>query len=303
MIYTLTLNPSLDHHLKVASLKLGETNRAEEAISPGGKGINVSKVLKNLGEDSTCLGFLAGFTGEELERRLIAQGLSCDFVKIRGGLTRINTKIKGEVETEINGLGPEIKESDRDRLLEKIDGLSDGDTLFLSGSIPSSLGQDFYATLMKNLSGREVRILVDATGEALKACLKYEPFLVKPNLRELEELFSCQIRSREEIAQYAENLKELGAKNVIISLGGEGAYLTSEAGDKIFRPAFKGKVVNTVGAGDSMVAGFFYGVNQGYSYERAFDLALACGTGTSFSEGLADRKTIENLLKGEENAN
>lgn len=298
MIYTLTLNPAIDHVVRIENLEFGETNRMEEeSISAGGKGINVSKILKNLNEDSVALGFIAGFTGKEIERLLKKEGLSTDFICIKNGFTRINTKIKSQKETEINGPGLIIQKEDIKDLLNKIDEIKDGDYLFLSGSIPSSMDNEFYAEIMKHLSSKSVTIAVDTTDEALKKTLEYSPTLIKPNLRELEEFFDTEIHENEEIEKYTKKLQEMGAKNIIISMGGDGAYFLSEQGDSLFLKAPKGKVIDTVGSGDSMVAGFIYAIKHGYSYIEAFKFSVSCGSATAFSENLATKEEVLNIYK------
>lgn len=298
MIYTLTLNPAIDHVVRIENLEFGETNRMEEeSISAGGKGINVSKILKNLNEDSVALGFIAGFTGKEIERLLKEEGLSTDFICIKNGFTRINTKIKSHKETEINGPGLIIQKEDIKDLLNKIDEIKDGDYLFLSGSIPSSMDNEFYAEIMRHLSSKNVTIAVDTTGEALKKTLEYSPKLIKPNLRELEEFFDIEIYENEEIEKYTKKLQEMGAKNIIISMGGDGAYFLSELGDSLFLKAPKGKVIDTVGSGDSMVAGFIYAIKHGYSYIEAFKFSVSCGSATAFSENLATKEEVLNIYK------
>lgn len=298
MIYTLTLNPAIDHVVRIENLEFGETNRMEEeSISAGGKGINVSKILKNLNEDSVALGFIAGFTGKEIERLLKEEGLSTDFICIKNGFTRINTKIKSHKETEINGPGLIIQKEDTKDLLNKIDEIKDGDYLFLSGSIPSSMDNEFYAEIMRHLSSKNVTIAVDTTGEALKKTLEYSPKLIKPNLRELEEFFDIEIYENEEIEKYTKKLQEMGAKNIIISMGGDGAYFLSEQGDSLFLKAPKGKVIDTVGSGDSMVAGFIYAIKHGYSYIEAFKFSVSCGSATAFSENLATKEEVLDIYK------
>lgn len=298
MIYTLTLNPAIDHVVRIENLEFGETNRMEEeSISAGGKGINVSKILKNLNEDSVALGFIAGFTGKEIERLLKEEGLSTDFICIKNGFTRINTKIKSHKETEINGPGLIIQKEDIKDLLNKIDEIKDGDYLFLSGSIPSSMDNEFYAEIMRQLSSKNVTIAVDTTGEALKKTLEYSPKLIKPNLRELEEFFDIEIYENKEIEKYTKKLQEMGAKNIIISMGGDGAYFLSEQGDSLFLKAPKGKVIDTVGSGDSMVAGFIYAIKHGYSYIEAFKFSVSCGSATAFSENLATKEEVLNIYK------
>lgn len=298
MIYTLTLNPAIDHIVRVNKLELGETNRMqEESISAGGKGINVSKILKNLDQESIALGYISGFTGRELEKIINAEGISSYFIHVENGFTRINTKIKSEKETEINGPGLEITEKDKEDLLDRLDKIQDGDYLLLSGSIPSSIGDGFYAEIMESLSSKDVTIAVDTTGQALKKTLEYRPKLIKPNLRELEDFFDVQIYDDKDVEKYSKKLQEMGAKNIIISMGGDGAYFLSEEGDSLFLEAPKGKVIDTVGSGDSMVAGFIYAIKEGYSLEEAFKFSLSCGSATAFSENLATKNEILYLYK------
>lgn len=298
MIYTLTLNPAIDHVVKLDKLEIGETNRMhEENISAGGKGINVSKILKNLGENSIVLGYIAGFTGNEIDRILKEEGLSTDFIHIRDGFTRINTKIKSEKETEINGPGLKICKQEIEKLFDKLDDIKDGDYLFLSGSIPSSMDNGFYAKIMERLFSKNVNIAVDTTGGALVKTLKYSPKIIKPNLRELEELFNCQIAENVQIERYSKRLQEMGAKNIIISMGGDGAYFLSEKGDSIFLEAPKGNVIDTVGSGDSMLAGFIFALKNNFSLVEAFKFSVSCGSATAFSEKLATKNEIYKIYK------
>ena len=298
MIYTLTLNPAIDHIVKLDKLEIGETNRMhEENISAGGKGINVSKILKNLGENSIVLGYIAGFTGNEIDRILKEEGLSTDFIYIRDGFTRINTKIKSEKETEINGPGLKICKQEIEKLFDKLDDIKDGDYLFLSGSIPSSMDNGFYAKIMERLFSKNVNIAVDTTGGALVKTLKYSPKIIKPNLRELEELFNCQIAENVQIERYSKRLQEMGAKNIIISMGGDGAYFLSEKGDSIFLEAPKGNVIDTVGSGDSMLAGFIFALKNNFSLVEAFKFSVSCGSATAFSEKLATKNEIYKIYK------
>lgn len=292
MIYTLTLNPAIDHVIRLSNLENGETNRAfEESISAGGKGINVSKILKNLGEESMALGYLAGFTGKEIERILEEdEKIACDFIFLEKGFTRINTKIKADHETEINGPGPVLDEKDIDLLMEKFDAIKEGDYLFLSGSIPASLGDSFYALIMKRLKDKGVSIVVDCTGKALEETLEFSPILVKPNVRELEDFFKTEIKDNGDIEKYAGKLMNMGPKNVIVSMGGEGAYFISQDGESLFLDAPKGKVVDTVGSGDSMVAGFIYGLKKGFSPVESFKFAVSCGSASAFSSKLATKE-------------
>ncbi|MGX7076203.1 1-phosphofructokinase [Globicatella sanguinis] len=294
MIYTLTLNPALDHIVRLEKVEAGETNRMDaESVSAGGKGINVSKILKNLGERSIALGYIAGFTGKEIERVLRDEDkILSDFILVKEGFTRINTKIKADVETEINGPGLTINEADRQELINKLEDVKNGDYLFLSGSIPASLGNGFYAEIMELLKDKEVAIAVDTTGEALKLSLPYGPTLVKPNLRELEDFFGVTIEDPQQIEHYSKELQKMGAKNIIVSMGGDGAYFLSSQGDSLFLAAPKGEVIDTVGSGDSMVAGFMYGLKNQYSPIEAFKLGVSCGSATAFSENLGTKDEI-----------
>ncbi|MFM1524120.1 MULTISPECIES: 1-phosphofructokinase [Helcococcus] len=298
MIYTLTLNPAIDHIVRLDNLKIGETNRMiEESINAGGKGINVSKLLKNLDEKSIVLGYIAGFTGKEIDRMLKEEGLSTDFICVKNGFTRINTKIKSEKETEINGPGLNVDQQEIEKLFDKLDDIKDGDYLFLSGSIPSSMDNGFYAKIMEKLSDKNINIAVDTTGESLKKTLDYSPKIIKPNLRELEELFDCEIKDKIQIEEYSKKLQEMGVKNIIISMGGDGAYFLSEDGDSMFLEAPKGKVIDTVGSGDSMLAGFMYALKNNFSLLEAFKFSVSCGSATAFSETMATKKEIYKIYK------
>lgn len=297
MIYTVTLNPAVDHIVRLSALEKGETNRAvAESISAGGKGINVSKILKNLGERSIALGFVAGFTGREMERILReTDKIVSDFIHLQEGFTRINTKIKADRETEINGPGPIITQADVNRFMEKISEAERGDIVFLSGSIPASLGDGFYAEIMKALQEKQATIVVDTTGEALRKTLPYRPILVKPNVRELEDFFGATIENRADIAAYAKKMQDMGARNVIISMGGDGAYFLSEQGDQLFLAAPQGNVIDTVGSGDSVVAGFVYAWKNGFSLQEAFRFGVCCGSATAFSDTLATKEEVDQL--------
>ena len=298
MICTVTFNPSLDYIVSVDDFQLGMTNRtSSELILPGGKGITVSIVLKNLGLDSTALGYAAGFTGEELIRRLTEFGVNADFIKINHGMTRINLKLKSIDGTEINGCGPDIDAEALEQLMEKIDRLQEGDVLVLAGSIPYSMPDDIYQRILERIQGRGVLTVVDATRDLLVKVLPYHPFLVKPNNHELGEIFGKELNRDEEITQAARKLQQRGARNVLVSMAGDGALLLDETGavHRIGTP--KGKVVNSVGAGDSMVAGFIAGYLQSGSYSYALRLGTACGSATAFSLGLAERRDIDALLK------
>ena len=294
MICTVTFNPSLDYIVSVDDFQLGMTNRtSSELILPGGKGINVSIVLKNLGLDSTALGYAAGFTGEELIRRLNEFGVNADFIKIDHGMTRINLKLKSIDGTEINGCGPDIDAKALEQLMEKIDRLGDGDVLVLAGSIPYTMPDDMYQRILERIQGRGVLTVVDATRDLLVKVLPYHPFLVKPNNYELGEIFGVKLSTREEVVPYGKKLQEMGAQNVLISMAGEGAVLIAENGDVYEEPAPKGKLINGVGAGDSMVAGFMAGYMEKQDYEYAFHMGIAAGSASAFSENLATREEIE----------
>lgn len=295
MIYTLTFNPALDYAVYPSSLTLGKTNRStKERIDFGGKGINVSYVLHQLGEPTTALGFVAGFTGEALCAMLEETGVRCDFVRLERGMTRINVKIKGERETEINAAGPEIPQQALDALCEKLDRLTAEDTLLLAGSVPATLPRNIYETICARLAERGVRLAVDAEGELLRSVLKYHPFVIKPNRDELSALAGRELTSDADIEAAARELQTMGARNVLVSLGGDGALLLDETGAVHRAPAVGGKPVNTVGAGDSMVAGFLSGVRQGYEY--ALRLGVAAGGATATSLSLASKEEIERLL-------
>ena len=293
MIYTVTFNPAIDYLVYVPELTVGSIIRSEkEKTFCGGKGINVSFVLQELGIESTAMGFIAGFTGSAIEQALGGGIIHTDFVHLKEGLTRINVKIRSEYETDINGQGPAISENDIKALLGKLEELKHGDTLVLAGSIPNTLPSDIYEKIMELLSGTGVRFVVDATKDLLLNSLKYRPFFIKPNNDELGEIFGVRIEKPETAIQYARKLREMGAVNVLVSMGGEGAVLVDENGKEYYMPAINGKVVNTVGAGDSMVAGFLAGYVQKSDYAYALQLGTAAGGATAFGEGLATRDEI-----------
>ncbi len=297
MIATVTFNPALDYIVRVDDMQLGSINRATyERVLPGGKGINVSIVLGNLGHESRALGFVAGFTGDELIRLCREAGVSCDFVRVAEGMTRINVKVKAHEETELNGQGPAITAGDVDELLAKLDTLTEGDTLVISGSVPTVLPHDMYERIMTRLDGRGVRVVVDAERDLLTRVLPLHPFLVKPNNHELGDIFNVTLKTRDEVIPYAKKLQEMGAANVLVSMAGEGGVLVAETGEVFQSPAAKGTVVNSVGAGDSSVAGFIAGLMETGSYEQAFHMALATGSASAFSEELATRPEVEALL-------
>lgn len=298
MIYTVTFNPSLDYIVSVKDFKLGLTNRTDsELMLPGGKGINVSIVLKNLGIDNTALGFVAGFTGKEVVKRLEKFGVKNGFLEIPEGFTRINVKLKSIDGTEINGQGPSVSEEKLKMLMEKLDELREGDVLFLSGSIPASMPDDTYRKIMERLKGRGVLISVDATQDLLLKVLPHQPFLIKPNNHELGEIFGVELKTRESVVPYGKRLQEMGARNVLISMAGEGAVLIAEDGQVYDAPAPKGVLKNGVGAGDSMVAGFMAGWLDRRQYRHAFYMGVAAGSASAFSERLAVKEEIEQVYE------
>ena len=298
MIYTVTFNPSLDYIVSVKDFKLGLTNRTDsELMLPGGKGINVSIVLKNLGIDNTALGFVAGFTGEEVVKRLEKFGVKNGFLEIPEGFTRINVKLKSIDGTEINGQGPSISEEKIEQLMTRLDEMGEGDVLFLSGSIPASMPDDTYQKIMERLKDKGVLISVDATQELLLKVLPYHPFLIKPNNHELGEIFGVELRTRESVVPYGKKLQEMGAENVLISMAGEGAVLIASDGQVYDAPAPKGILKNGVGAGDSMVAGFMAGWLERKEYRHAFHMGVAAGSASAFSEQLAVKEEIDQVYE------
>ena len=294
MIYTVTFNPSLDYIVSVDDFQLGMTNRTDsELMLPGGKGINVSTVLGNLGIPSTALGFVAGFTGDEIVRRVEQMNVRSDFIRVENGISRINVKLKSIDGTEINGAGPEIGEDMIALLMEKLDQLKEGDILVLAGSIPTSMPDDMYSRIMEMLDGRGVMIVVDATKDLLLNVLPYHPFLIKPNNHELGEIFGATPTTREAVVPFAKKLQEMGARNVLVSMAGEGAVLVTADGQIFSTPAPKGTLVNGVGAGDSMVAGFLAGWMEQTDYRHAFYMGVAAGSASAFSEYLATRPEVD----------
>lgn len=297
MIYTVTFNPAIDYVVHTNEMQVGLVNRSEsEEIYFGGKGINVSIVLKELGIKSKTLGFVAGFTGNAIEEGIREKGIETDFIHLDNGFSRINVKIKSDEETELNGQGPKISDKAISLLYEKLDALSDGDILVLAGSIPRTLPSDIYERIMEHLSEKNIRTVVDATKDLLLNVLKYKPFLIKPNNHELEEMFGVKLNGMEDIVTYAKKLKSMGAVNVLVSMAGDGAILVDEYGNVHTCGVCKGKVKNSVGAGDSMVAGFIAGSADG-DYEYALKLGTATGGATAFSEGLAEKEKVYKLLK------
>ncbi len=298
MIYTVTFNPALDYVVKVDHFTLGEVNRTtEEAIFYGGKGINVSAVLANLGFPSTALGFVAGFTGEEIERGVRTLGFASDFIRVKKGMSRINVKLKSQEESEINGMGPAVEQEDVNALFQKLDGLKEGDVLVLSGSIPASIDDRIYQMILERLEGKGILTAVDAEKTLLVNVLKYRPFLIKPNHHELGEIFGVTLTGEEEIAEYGKKLQSMGARNVLISMAGEGALLVTEKGEVFRQGAARGRVKNSVGAGDSMVAGFLAGFLEKGDYGYALKLGTAAGGATAFSDGLGTREEILKLYE------
>ena len=296
MVYTVTFNPAIDYVVHADEMTVGSVNRAKsEKIYFGGKGINVSIVLKELGIPSKALGFVAGFTGAAIEQGIAEKGIETDFVHLDNGFSRINVKIKSGSETELNGQGPAIDNRALDELFQKLDNLSDGDTIVLAGSIPDSMPSDSYEKILEHLSGKKIRTVVDATKNLLMNVLKYKPFLIKPNNHELGEMFGVELNTNEEIEEYARRLKDMGARNVLVSMAGDGALLLDENGATHTCGVCKGTVKNSVGAGDSMVAGFIAGSEKG-DYEYALKLGTAAGGATAFSDGLAQREEIFRLL-------
>ncbi len=298
MIYTVTLNPAIDYIMRMDELHMGITNRSNsEEYYCGGKGINVSLVLAELDIPSTALGFIAGFVGDAIDKWVANTYVTTDFIRLKSGISRINVKIKAGEETEINGQGPDISEDELEALMMKVDHIQDGDTLVLAGSIPSTLPDDTYERMLERISDKDVRIVVDATKQLLVNSLKYKPFLIKPNKQELSEIFDVDVQTKEDIVTYAKKLQDMGARNVLISLGGDGAMLVDEDGQIHEAGVIKEKVVNTVGSGDSMVAGFVAGYEMKNSYSYALTLGSVCGNATAFLPWLATKEKINELLE------
>lgn len=297
MIYTVTFNPAIDYVVHTDDMKTGSVNRSsKEEIYFGGKGINVSWVLSELGIKSKALGFVAGFTGKAIEDGIKAKGIETDFVHLEKGFSRINVKIKSSEETELNGQGPVITDEAIKELYSKLNKLEDGDTLILAGSIPNTLPSDIYEKILEYISSKDIKIVVDATKDLLLKVLKFRPFLIKPNNHELGEMFGIELKTNEEIIKYARRLKDMGAVNVLISMAGDGAILIDKDDNVQTCGVCKGKVKNSVGAGDSMVAGFVAGSVDG-DYEYALKLGTASGGATAFSDGLAKKDEIFRLLE------
>ena len=299
MIYTVTFNPAIDYIVRMDSaLDPGMTNRSvSEDCFFGGKGINVSTVLKNLGIESVALGFAAGFTGKAIVESLSEKGIEEDFIFLEEGISRINVKIKSDEETEINAQGPKISEEAYDELLRKLDNLKEGDVLILAGSIPSSLPSDVYEIILERLYDKGVVFVVDATKDLLMNVLRYKPFLIKPNNHELGEMFGTVLKTDDEIEEHAKKLQEMGARNVLVSMAGDGAMLITDDGQRFRVGVPKGKVKNSVGAGDSMVAGFVAGYMKTGDYGAALNMGTAAGSATAFSDDLATGDLIYDIYE------
>lgn len=297
MVYTVTFNPAVDYVIHTTEVEAGGVNRAEsEEIYFGGKGINVSLVLSELGVKSKALGFIAGFTGDAIEKGVSEKGVETDFVRLENGFSRINVKIKSGSETDINGQGPRIDGAALDKLFRKLGKIENGDTIVLAGSVPNSLPEDIYEKILERLQNKDVKAVADASKNLLLNVLKYKPFLVKPNNYELGEMFGVSLKTTDEIEEYARKLQDMGAKNVLVSMAGDGALLLDENGKTHVCGVCKGTVKNSVGAGDSMVAGFIAGLERG-DHEYALKLGTAAGGATAFSDGLAEKALIDELLK------
>ena len=298
MIYTVTLNPSLDYIAECKDFTLGATNRtSSEIIYPGGKGINVSIVLSNLGDRTTALGFLAGFTGEHIDSLIKDMGISSRMIRLKEGMSRINLKLKSKEETELNGMGPNISIIDIARLYQKLESITEDDILVLAGSIPPSVSEGLYSDIMERLKEKKIKIVVDATKDLLMNVLDKKPFLIKPNIHELGELFNVKLDSADEALPYALKLKEMGAVNVIISMGKDGAMMVDEYGNSYTMNSPEGKLVNSVGAGDSLVAGFLHKYLETGNYEEAFRYGVCTGSASAFSSALATKEEVEKLYR------
>ena len=296
MVYTVTFNPALDYVVRVNHFTAGAVNRTvEEHIFYGGKGINVSALLANLGYASTALGFVAGFTGDEIERGVKSLGFSSDFIRVRKGMSRINVKLKSEEESEINGMGPEITPEDVEKLFKKLDRLTKGDVLVLSGSIHTVMDSRIYETILAKMEGKGILTTVDAEKDLLLNVLKYHPFLIKPNNVELGDIFGVVLEDNSEVERYARRLQDMGARNVLVSMAGDGSLLVTEDKETYRMGAAKGIVKNSVGAGDSMVAGFLAGYLENGDYAHALRLGTAAGGATAFSDGIGTREEIMEL--------
>ncbi len=297
MIYTVTLSPSIDYIVRMSSMRTNVTNRTDsEEFYYGGKGINVSQVLAELDLNSTALGFVAGFTGDAIEKGIRNSRIRTEFIRLKEGFTRINIKIKSGGETEINGQGPDIPAEALEELMQKLDRIVDGDTLVLAGSIPKTCPDDIYERMLERVKDKKIMIVVDATKQLLVNSLSAHPFLIKPNRQELSEIFHAEVENAQDVEKYARKLQEMGARNVIVSLGRQGAFLVDENGESHTCGTLKQPVINTVGAGDSMVAGFVAGYQKTGDYGYALKLGSACGNATSFLPGLATREKIDEVF-------
>lgn len=298
MIYTVTLSPSIDYVVRLSSMRFNVTNRTDsEEFYYGGKGINVSLILSELDYDSTALGFIAGFTGDAIANGIRSPHVHTDFIRLEEGFSRINIKIKSGGETEINGQGPNIPPEALEQLMKKLDAIRDGDILVIAGSVPKTLPDDVYEKMLDRLAGRKIMIVIDATKKLLVNSLKHRPFLIKPNRMELAEIFHKEVETEADVEKYARELQKMGARNVLVSLGRKGAFLLDENGETHSAGTLKQPVINTVGAGDSMVAGFVAGYLKTGDYGYALKLGSACGNATSFLPGLATRAKIDELIK------
>ncbi len=297
MIYTVTLNPAIDYLIICDALKIGKINRTKrESLVVGGKGINISKVLKNFQVESVNFGFLGGFTGDFIEKSLYDEKINCDFVHTEDGFSRINVKIKSEEETDINGQGPKISEENINEFFEKLEKMEDGDIVVLSGNIPKNLSEDFYEKIIKKVNKKDIKIVVDAEKKLVLNTLKYSPFLIKPNNFELEEILGEKLESLEKIIDGAKKLQKMGAKNVLVSRGGDGGVFVAETGEIFCCDSPKGTVVNTTGAGDSVVAGFLAEFEKSKDFERAFKFGISTGSATAFSEEFPTLAEVEKLF-------
>ena len=297
MIYTLTFNPSLDYIMSVNDFTIGKTNRAHnELIFPGGKGINVSIVLKNLDVENTVLGFIAGFIGEEIRKGVLKKGCHEKLIMLNDGCSRINVKLRSNEESEINGQGPLVPAEAINQLYAQLDILEKGDILVLAGSIPNTMPDNIYSNIMKQMQGKNIKIVVDATKDLLLNTLQYKPFLIKPNINELGEFFDISLKTHDEAIIYAKKLQDMGAQNVLVSMAGDGAVFVGANGQSFKSPSPKGTLVNSVGAGDSMVAGFLAGYLKKRDYQYAFYLGLSAGSASAFSESLATMTEVDAIF-------
>ena len=298
MIYTLTLNPALDYVMNLSSFEKGEINRSHsEEIHYGGKGINVSVILRRLGESTKALGFASGFTGRKLTEMLRDDDIDCDFTETEKGFTRINVKLRSESETDINASGPPISECDINNLFLKLDEIKSGDLFVLAGSVPKSIPEDIYERILTHVRDRDIHFVIDAEKKLLLSTLRFRPFLIKPNHHELGELFGVKTETEEEIIKYSKELQSLGARNVLVSRAEKGALLLTENGEVFKEKNAPGRFIQSVGCGDSMVAGFISGYMRTNDYSYALKLATACGNATAYSPSLGESEMIERIMK------